>query len=48
MRRYFKNLDGNKAKDHQNYNIQVMIHCNWNQSEASKMLGINRELLEQN
>ena len=24
---------------------EVMIHCNWNQSEASKMLGINRGTL---
>ena len=24
---------------------EVMIHCNWNQSEACKMLGINRGTL---
>ncbi|MAK14956.1 MAG: Fis family transcriptional regulator [Proteobacteria bacterium] len=54
MRRYFKNLDGNKAKDifemvmkevEKPLLEEVMIHCNWNQSEASKMLGINRGTL---
>ena len=54
MRRYFKNLDGNKPKDvfemvmkevEKPLLEEVMIHCNWNQSEASKMLGINRGTL---
>ena len=54
MRRYIKNLDGNKAKDvfemvmkevEKPLLEEVMIHCNWNQSEASKMLGINRGTL---
>ena len=50
MRRYFKNLDGNKPKDvfemvmkevEKPLLEEVMIHCNWNQSEACKMLGIS-------
>ena len=54
MRRYFKNLDGSKAKDVYEMVMkevekplleEVMIHCNGNQSEACKMLGINRGTL---
>ena len=54
MRRYFKNLDGNKPKDvfemvmkevEKPLLEEVMIHCNGNQSEACKMLGINRGTL---
>ena len=54
MRRYFKNLDGSKAKDVYEMVMkevekplleEVMIHCNGNQSEACKVLGINRGTL---
>ena len=54
MRRYFKNLDGNKPKDvfemvmkevEKPLLEEVMIHCKGNQSEACKMLGINRGTL---
>ena len=54
MRRYFKNLDGSKAKDVYEMVMkevekplleEVMIHCKGNQSEACKMLGINRGTL---
>ena len=54
MRRYFKNLDGNKPKDvfemvmkevEKPLLEEVMIQCNWNHSEACKMLGINRGTL---
>jgi Fis family transcriptional regulator len=54
LRRYFKELDGNKASDVYKMVLteveapmlkEVMKHCNGNQSEACKVLGINRGTL---
>ena len=54
LRRYFKELDGNKASDVYKMVLieveapmlkEVMRHCNGNQSEACKVLGINRGTL---
>jgi|TARA_B110000971_G_C19928162_1_gene462631 Fis family transcriptional regulator len=54
LRRYFKELDGNKASDVYQMVLteveapllkEVMKHCNGNQSEACKVLGINRGTL---
>ena len=54
IRRYLRELDGNKSSDV--YPIvlkeveapllfEIMKYCNGNQSEASKMLGLNRGTL---
>ena len=54
MRKYFKELDGEKPADIYNMVIKevelpllevVMKECNDNQSKASKILGINRGTL---
>ena len=54
LRRYFKELDGNKATNVFEMVIkevekpmleEVMKFCNGNKSQASKMLGINRVTL---
>ena len=54
LRRYFKELDGNKATDVFEMVIkevekpmleEVMKFCNGNKSQASKILGINRVTL---
>ena len=54
IRRYFKELDGNKATNVFEMVIkevekpmleEVMKFCNCNKSQASKMLGINRVTL---
>ena len=54
MRKYFKELDGEKPTDIYNMVLKevelplleiVMKECNDNQSEASKILGINRGTL---
>ncbi|MBL6900408.1 DNA-binding transcriptional regulator Fis [Gammaproteobacteria bacterium] len=54
MRRYFKELDGERASDIYNMVLKevelplleiVMRECNDNQSKASQILGINRGTL---
>ncbi len=54
LRRYFKELDGNKATNVFEMVIkevekpmleEVMKYCNGNKSQASKILGINRVTL---
>ena len=54
LRRYFKQLDGNKASNVYQMVLteieapmlkEVMKHCNGNQSKACKVLGINRGTL---
>ena len=54
MRKYFKELDGERASDSSNMVLKevelplleiVMRECNDNQSKASQILGINRGTL---